>query len=260
MAIETHEPSSTCGKVSFVKYKETFVKAIGSNPHARLLLRTRDGQQLFHEAGIYLPDAETVVLSSNRMYAPCGQQSIRVVHLPLNAIPMRDRKEKQLSDTSSLTPSQQDQLWSQLVVRKDLPSPLVMPNGASRWRHVDGRQGMLWCEQGRHNMTARSGCSSDVRSTLVSYDLDGHYNVELDSFQGKHFSSLNDAVLHDATGAIFFTDPDYGVEQLYKRCWTQESYAPNGVYCWQPRTGQVQLLDTDFSKREYEYAGMEVLD
>lgn len=130
-----------------------------------------------------------------------------------------------------------------VVDEADMPRSLAMPNGGTPY--FDGK--VLFCEQGRHCESAEGNGS--VESALVSLShKDMRTTVELDSFQGEPFSSLNDVVVHEQSGAVFFTDPDYGVEQNFKK--DDKEYAPNGLYVWQPLTGKVELLDDRYSKRE----------
>lgn len=259
--VAPYEKKQQTGEVTFSTTKPIFEEIIGKNGHARLLLHAPDGAQIFHEAGIHLHSHNVVVLSSNRMQGCGGQQSAYIIHVPLDVIPKNCTSLSRRKQTFALSKREQEKLWSCLTIEKELTTPMAMPNGASRWRTREGSEAVLWCEQGRHNVKAPMGCKGDLHSALVSYTLDGECLVELDNFHGKPFSSLNDANLHEATGAVFFTDPDYGVEQLFKRGLRSECtgvkkdiacYAPNGVYCWQPTSGCVKLLDTNFVKRELE--------
>lgn len=111
-----------------------------------------------------------------------------------------------------------------------------MPNGATNWNDNQ----VLWCEQGR--------TSSNSPAALVTYNGQGDPVTLLDSYDGLPFSSLNDVVVHTPSGTVFFTDPDYGVEQGFRD--PQTKYAPNALYSWNPATGQVRLCDDDYSKRK----------
>lgn len=59
------------------------------------------------------------------------------------------------------------------------------------------------------------------------------------TFDGKRFNSPNDVVLHDS-GAVFFTDPPYGLKGLDESPVKEMPF--NGVYRIDPN-GQVQLVD-----------------
>ena len=73
----------------FEVFSDAFKGLIGQRPHLRKLLKTNDGKALFHEAGIYLSDSNTVILSSNRFerHGKENDQYACIVHLPLDALP-----------------------------------------------------------------------------------------------------------------------------------------------------------------------------
>lgn len=236
----------------FEVLKDTFNAVIGTKPHLRKILKSNDGKALFHEAGIYLSDSNTVILSSNR-FEKQGKENDQyacIVHIPLDKI-----SNLRFDDPiypGDLSTEAQEALWRQIIVRESLGDHMIMPNGATRWTLEDGRQGVLWCEQGKHDLQADPK-QAFVHSALVVYDPKNYStSTKLNEFNGKRFSSLNDVVLHQQSGAVFFTDPDYGVEQLFKRGYDVQSgehaYAPNGVYCWLPETGEVTLLDSNYVK------------
>ncbi|KAJ9475470.1 Lactonohydrolase [Pseudozyma hubeiensis] len=218
--------------VGIVSLDADFDRLIGSSAGMRKLLVDPKGQQTFHEAGVYLSKHGKVYLSSNRLEdAKYGQRAI-IVGVPLGAIPVasNDADRSQERILAPLSAEEQQRLWSQLEIIEELPQHLAMPNGATNWDD----NSLLWCEQGLD--------SRKVASTLVIHNVDGHKTQSaLSDFEGRPFSSLNDVVKHPTTGCVFFTDPDYGVEQSFKD--SNKQYAPNGVYVWNPATSQVKLLD-----------------
>lgn len=145
----------------------------------------------------------------------------------------------------------QQSLARQVKTVHDLPEGLAMPNGATNWTH-DGQEAVLWCEQGRDDLDGQG--SHPLPSSLVAmlpnaaapgFKIAG---VLVDNYKGRPFSSLNDVVVHQQSGVVFFTDPDYGVGQSFK-CSKQE-YAPNALYAWDPSTDQVTMIDDQYDKRE----------
>ncbi|PWZ02437.1 calcium-dependent phosphotriesterase [Testicularia cyperi] len=218
-------------QVGIVSLDAEFDRLVGSSAGMRKLLVDNSGQQTFHEAGIYLHKHNKVYLSSNRLPDSRHGQRALVVAVPLDKIPPADTQAKSENGLlPDLSAKGQEELWSALEIVENLPEHMAMPNGATKW----DEDSVLWCEQGLD--------SRDVASALVIHDINGHITKPaLKEFEGKPFSSLNDAVKHPTTGCIFFTDPDYGVEQSFKS--HQKEYAPNGVYAWNPKTGQVKLLD-----------------
>lgn len=218
-------------ELGIVSLDPDFDQLIGSSAGMRKLLVDVNGQQTFHEAGIYLAKHDKVYLSSNRLQDPKHGQRAIIVGVPLSQIPAASTGSKaQNGILPELSSEQQKKLWSALEFIQDVPEHLAMPNGATIW----DEDSLLWCEQGSD--------SRKIASTLVIHNVDGHKTTSaLKEFEGKPFSSLNDAVRHPTTGCVFFTDPDYGVEQSFKS--HQKEYAPNGVYVWNPKTDQVKLLD-----------------
>ena len=221
----------TSQQVGIVSLDADFDRLIGSSAAMRKLLVDSSGQQTFHEAGIYLSQHDKVYLSSNRLQdAQHGQRAL-IVGVPLNQIPAASTDARSRDGIlPELSAEQQSKLWSALEIIEQLPDHLAMPNGATNWDHDH----ILWCEQGLD--------SRNVASTLVIHSINDHTTKSaLREYEGKPFSSLNDVVRHPTTGCVFFTDPDYGVEQSFKS--HQKQYAPNGVYVWNPKTDQVKLLD-----------------
>lgn len=143
-----------------------------------------------------------------------------------------------------------EQLWQNLDVMDDLPEELSMPNGATPWAGRNGQEGILWCAQGHHDLDGDGSANVDSALVCMSVDDSGRpteTEVVLDLFRGKKFSSLNDVVVHQQSGCVFFTDPDYGVGQSFKRT---SDYAPNALYAWHPETGEVRLIDDRYHMRE----------
>lgn len=213
-----------------------FDSLIGPEPALRRLLVDRSGQQTFHEAGIYLAQYSRVYLSSNRLPCPKYGQRAVIVAVPLGKIPLADLSQRDSrGNLPSLVETEAAALWQSLEILQTLPDHLAMPNGATQWSD----DSILWCEQG---LDARG-----IPSILVVHDVGQHSSkAALSNYRGLPFSSLNDAVIHASTGSVFFTDPDYGIEQSFKSQHT--SYAPNALYVWQPKTDTVKLLDARYSK------------
>jgi gluconolactonase len=104
------------------------------------------------------------------------------------------------------------------------PSGLANPDPATvREAGANG----LFLEPAGTLLFARLDLNTKRKTTLAS------------TFNGKRFNSPNDVVLH-SSGAVFFTDPPYGLKGLDDSPLKELPF--NGVYRIDP-SGQVQLVD-----------------
>ncbi|GAK66995.1 smp-30 gluconolaconase lre-like region protein [Moesziomyces antarcticus] len=230
-------PSQTSTEpVGVVSLDPEFDRLAGTSATMRKLLTDPEGLQRFHEAGIYLAKHNKVYLSSNRLPHPKVQQSACIIGVPLDSIPSPSTEQRASNGLlPDLTSDEQNSLWSALQVIDELPGHLALPNGATHW----DQDSVLWCEQGHDKLA--------ITSSLVVHNVaERTGKAVLSQFEGKPFSSLNDAVPHPPSGSFFFTDPDYGIEQSFKS--PDVTYAPNALYMWKPSTNQVRLIDSNYSK------------
>lgn len=124
----------------------------------------------------------------------------------------------------------------------DIPNNRILrwtPEGLSTFRapsnyangHTRDRQGRLVsCEHGTRRVTRT--------------ELDGTITVIADSYQGKRLNSPNDVVV-TADGAIWFSDPHYGIMTDYEG-FRAEQELPCNVYRVDP-SGQIAAMLTDFA-------------
>ena len=124
----------------------------------------------------------------------------------------------------------------------DIPNNRILrwtPEGLSTFRapsnyangHTRDRQGRLVsCEHGTRRVTRT--------------ELDGTITVIADSYQGKRLNSPNDVVV-TADGAIWFSDPHYGIMTDYEG-FRAEQELPCNVYRVDP-SGQIAAVLTDFA-------------
>jgi len=80
--------------------------------------------------------------------------------------------------------------------------------------------------------------------TLVNPLPPYNATVLLDNFFGRQYNSINDVKIHPKRGTIFFTDPDYGHLLGYRPA----PILPNQVYRFDPSTGGVRVVASDFQK------------
>ena len=76
---------------------------------------------------------------------------------------------------------------------------------------------------------------------------DGTITVIADQFDGKRFNSPNDVVVA-SDGAIWFTDPTYGIDSDYEGDRAESEIGASHVYRVDPATGAVTAVATDFVK------------
>jgi gluconolactonase len=140
------------------------------------------------------------------------------------------------------------------------------PSGKSNGNTYDFQGRQIACQhlhrRGGGGGHARAGTQRGVR-----YANDGSETVLADSFNGKPLNAPNDVVVHPNDGAIWFTDPGYGLnwyegqpgEQLLKEAvyridatsgkidlMTDEIFKPNGL-CFSPDYKRLYVADTGAS-------------
>ncbi|MEQ8653662.1 MAG: SMP-30/gluconolactonase/LRE family protein [Kiloniellales bacterium] len=98
--------------------------------------------------------------------------------------------------------------------------------------HTRDRQGrLISCEHGSRRVTRT--------------EWDGSITVLAERYQGKRLNSPNDVVV-TSDGAIWFTDPHYGIMTDYEG-YKAEEELPCNVYRIDPSSGAMQAVLTDFA-------------
>ena len=82
---------------------------------------------------------------------------------------------------------------------------------------------------------------------VIRQEHDGRLTVIADRWRGKRLNSPNDVVVA-ADGAIWFTDPDYGILSDYEGDKADSEIGGCQVYRADPITGHVDCVADDFSK------------
>lgn len=100
-------------------------------------------------------------------------------------------------------------------------------NGMTR----DAHGGLIVCEH--------------VTSRVIREAQDGEVTVIASHFEGKELNSPNDVIVSD-TGAILFTDPDWGRTMPAVGLERPTQLGFRGVYCAVPDGGPLKLLVDDF--------------
>ena len=130
----------------------------------------------------------------------------------------------------------------QLLV-SDLPNDRILRwtegSGVSVFRQPSGfANGHCRDREGR-----LIGCSHRHRR-ITRTELDGSVTTLADRYEGRRLNSPNDVVAH-SDGAIWFTDPIYGISTDYEGG-KQVSERPPAVYRLDPATGALAIVADDF--------------
>lgn len=157
--------------------------------------------------------------------------------------------------------------WSAVgryLVWSDIPS-----NTQQRWLADDGHVSTLRDPSGKSNgntfdYQGRQLSCQHLHRRVVRYEHDGTESVIADAFDGKPLNAPNDIVVHPDDGAIWFTDPGYGLgayegqpgelelkEAVYRvdaatgriDKVTDEIFKPNGL-CFSPDYKKLYVADT----------------
>ncbi len=80
---------------------------------------------------------------------------------------------------------------------------------------------------------------------VVRTEHDGVETVVADNFEGKRLNSPNDVIV-SSDGAIWFTDPSYGIDLDYEGARADSELGSNNVYRVDPITGAIKAVVKDF--------------
>src|SRR4051812_14760003 len=125
-------------------------------------------------------------------------------------------------------------LWS------DIPNNRIM-----RWSEDDGHVSVFRYPSNYSNGNTRDRegrlitCEHDTRR-VTRTEHDASITVLMDKFNGKPLNAPNDVVV-SADGAVWFTDPGFGIFGNYEGHKAEPELPPN-VYRLDPRTGQATVV------------------
>lgn len=133
------------------------------------------------------------------------------------------------------------------LVCSDIPN-----NRMLRFDETDGSMSVF-----RQDSMNSNGNTVDYQGRLVTCEhrgrrvsrteVDGSITVIADRYEGKKLNSPNDAVVA-SDGAIWFTDPSYGILSDYEGDYAESEIGACHVYRVDPATGAVQKVADDFVK------------
>lgn len=107
------------------------------------------------------------------------------------------------------------------------------PAGYTNGHTVDGIGRLVSCEHGNRRVTRT--------------EPDGSITVIADRFEGKRFNSPNDVVV-SRDGAIWFTDPAYGLDSDYEGYRAPSEIGGCHVYRVDPADGRARVVADDFDR------------
>ncbi len=130
---------------------------------------------------------------------------------------------------------------NQLLV-SDLPNDRVL-----RWTEDGGisvfREPSRFENGHTRDRQGRLIACSHVDRCIRRTEIDGTITVLADRFEGKRLNSPNDVVVH-SDGAIWFSDPPYGISTDYEGG-KQQPELPPTLYCLAPDTGELTIAAAD---------------
>jgi gluconolactonase len=138
-------------------------------------------------------------------------------------------------------PAHRALVWSDIpndrILRYDEATGTVgvfrSPAGYTNGHTVDGQGRLVSCEHG------------DRRVTRTEHD--GSITVLADEYDGKRLNSPNDVVVR-SDGAVYFTDPAYGIESDYEGHKSEMEQIGCFVFRVDPITGALDKVADDFDR------------
>jgi gluconolactonase len=131
-------------------------------------------------------------------------------------------------------------LWS------DIPNDRII-----RWIEEDGHVSTFRAPSHHSNGNTRDRegrlitCEHDTRR-VTRTEYDGRVTILIDSYDGRRLNAPNDVVV-TSDGAIWFTDPGYGIDGPYEGH-IAEAELPRQVYRLDPASGRAAVVADDFSR------------
>ncbi|HEY4249590.1 MAG TPA: SMP-30/gluconolactonase/LRE family protein [Roseomonas sp.] len=130
------------------------------------------------------------------------------------------------------------------VFWSDIPNDRIL-----RWDEASGRVHAF-----RRDANFPNGNTRDREGRLITCEHagrrvirtehDGRITVLADRFEGKRLNSPNDAVVA-ADGAVWFTDPPFGIGGVYEGTVRADPELPTNVYRLDPATGALTVVAGD---------------
>lgn len=199
---------------SFKVYDEAARTILGNSPKLELLLENNE-YPFAHEAGVFIPESDTLFVTSNQYLHPTTNET----HIQISRITLPSSVHSTQATHTEITADN-----------------VPLANGG-----VNYKDGILFCAQG--TMTTPGGLAYMPlplnHTSLTSYSAEWLVT----SFHSRPFNSPNDVVVH-SDGSMWFTDPIYGSEQGIR----PSPELPNQVYRFDPKTGGIRAIADGFGR------------
>jgi gluconolactonase len=130
------------------------------------------------------------------------------------------------------------------LIWSDIPN-----NRMLRWQEADGHVSVFRAPSNHSNGNTRDRegrlvtCEHDTRR-VTRTEHDGRITVLAERYQGKPLNAPNDVVVA-ADGAVWFTDPGYGIDGPYEGH-AAPAELPRNVYRLDPVSGALAVVADDF--------------
>ena len=131
------------------------------------------------------------------------------------------------------------------LVFSDIPN-----NRMIRYDETDGSGSVFRQPSNNSNGNTRDAAGrlvtcEHLARRVTRTEHDGTITVIADRYEGKRLNSPNDVVVHP-DGAVWFTDPAYGIDMDYEGEEAESEIGACHVYRADPSTGAVEAVATDF--------------
>jgi gluconolactonase len=133
------------------------------------------------------------------------------------------------------------------LIWSDIPN-----NRQMRWLDEDGHVSVFRNQSNNANGNTfdyqgrQLACEHNTRR-VVRYENDGRVTVLADKWKGKPFNAPNDIVVHPEDGAIWFTDPGYGIMGNYEGH-KDKLEIKEAVYRIDAKTGKIEIVNDELDK------------
>jgi gluconolactonase len=165
-------------------------------------------------------------------FKPCVKTAARLEHLYEGC---------RWAEGPAYFPAHRQLVWSDIpndrMLRYDEATGEVgvfrSPAGYTNGHTVDGQGRLVSCEHGNRRVTRT--------------EHDGSITVLADAYEGKRLNSPNDVVVR-SDGAVYFTDPAYGIESDYEGHKGEMEQRGCFVFRIDPITGALTVVADDFDR------------